>query len=260
MIATHTGCIWGMPSGLDQFAACGLLGPDIVHVHCNACTERDWTLLQRSDGKISVTPETELQMGMGHPPIERALRPGWSSASAATSSPRTPATCSPRCGWACRTRGHASTTRVNALADRPDRPRLHDPRRARVGDDGRREGARHGGRHRLADTGQAGRRDRRRTRRGPAQHARPGGPRPARSSSRRTPRTCARCSSRAGRSSATAACSHVDFAALARRVEGSRDGIIERTLADGPILPEPKPSFDDIAALLLPNLNVPANA
>jgi cytosine/adenosine deaminase-related metal-dependent hydrolase len=50
----------------------------------------------------------------------------------------------------------------------------------------------------------------------------------------------------------------VDFAALARRVEASRDGILERTLADGPILPEPKPSFDDIAALLLPNLNVPA--
>jgi cytosine/adenosine deaminase-related metal-dependent hydrolase len=48
-----------------------------------------------------------------------------------------------------------------------------------------------------------------------------------------------------------------DFAALAQRVEASRDGILERTLADGPILPDPKPSFDDIAALLLPNLNVP---
>ena len=76
MIATHTACIWGMPSGLDQFAHHGLLGPDIVHVHCNACTERDWTLLQRSDAKISVTPETEMQMGMGHPPIRRAIERG----------------------------------------------------------------------------------------------------------------------------------------------------------------------------------------
>lgn len=76
VIATHTGCIWGLPSGLDQFAHHGLLGPDIVHVHCNACTERDWQHLQRSDAKISVTPETELQMGMGHPPIARALEAG----------------------------------------------------------------------------------------------------------------------------------------------------------------------------------------
>ena len=74
-----------MPSGLDQFAHHGLLGPDIVHVHCNACTERDWTLLQRSDGKISVTPETEMQMGMGHPPIRQAIDArAASSASAAT--------------------------------------------------------------------------------------------------------------------------------------------------------------------------------
>ncbi len=76
VMATHTACIWGMPSGLDQFAACGLLGPDIVHVHCNACTERDWALLAGSEGKISVTPETELQMGMGHPPIARAIEAG----------------------------------------------------------------------------------------------------------------------------------------------------------------------------------------
>jgi cytosine/adenosine deaminase-related metal-dependent hydrolase len=76
VMATHTACIWGLPSGLDQFAHCGLLGPDIVHVHCNACTERDWQLLQRSDGKISVTPETEMQMGMGHPPIRKAIDAG----------------------------------------------------------------------------------------------------------------------------------------------------------------------------------------
>ena len=75
-MATHTACIWGMPSGLDQFAACGLLGPDIVHVHCNACTERDWRLLAGSEAKISVTPETEMQMGMGHPPIARAIEAG----------------------------------------------------------------------------------------------------------------------------------------------------------------------------------------
>jgi cytosine/adenosine deaminase-related metal-dependent hydrolase len=72
-MATHTGCVWSLPTGLDQFAAHGLLGPDIVHVHCNTCTAREWELLRASDAKISTSPETEIQMGMGHPPIRRAL-------------------------------------------------------------------------------------------------------------------------------------------------------------------------------------------
>ena len=45
--------------------------------------------------------------------------------------------------------------------------------------------------------------------------------------------------------------------ARARMLEHSREGVLERTLADGPILPEAKPSFDDLAVALLPNLNVP---
>jgi hypothetical protein len=31
-----------------------------------------------------------------------------------------------------------------------------------------------------------------------------------------------------------------------------------RSLADGPILPDPRPSFDDLAVALLPNLDVAA--
>jgi hypothetical protein len=40
-------------------------------------------------------------------------------------------------------------------------------------------------------------------------------------------------------------------------LEHSRDGVLERTLAGGPILPQSKPSFGDLAAGLQPNLNVP---
>ena len=72
-MATHTGCVWSLPTGLDQFAAHGLLGPDIVHVHCNTCSAHEWELLRASGAKISTSPETEIQMGMGHPPIRRAL-------------------------------------------------------------------------------------------------------------------------------------------------------------------------------------------
>ncbi len=73
VIATHTACVWGAPSGLAEFASHGLLGPDIVHVHCNACTAHEWELLRRSDAKISTSPETEIAMGMGRPAIRRAL-------------------------------------------------------------------------------------------------------------------------------------------------------------------------------------------
>jgi cytosine/adenosine deaminase-related metal-dependent hydrolase len=76
VMATHTACVWGAPSGLAEFAAHGLLGPDIVHVHCNACTDHEWELLRRSDGKISTSPETEIAMGMGRPVIRRALQEG----------------------------------------------------------------------------------------------------------------------------------------------------------------------------------------
>lgn len=73
VMATHTGCVWSLPTGLDQFAAHDLLGPDMVHVHCNTCTDEEWELLRQSNAKISTSPETEIQMGMGHPPIRRAL-------------------------------------------------------------------------------------------------------------------------------------------------------------------------------------------
>jgi hypothetical protein len=49
----------------------------------------------------------------------------------------------------------------------------------------------------------------------------------------------------------------VDFPRIARMLDESREGVLARTLAAGPILPDTKPSFDDLAAVLLPNLNVP---
>jgi hypothetical protein len=45
----------------------------------------------------------------------------------------------------------------------------------------------------------------------------------------------------------------VDFVRAQRLVEDSCGGILERTLADGPLLPDPRPSFKDLGAALLPN-------
>jgi cytosine/adenosine deaminase-related metal-dependent hydrolase len=51
------------------FAERGLLGDDQVHVHCNQMDDDEWRALAAADAKISVSPETELNMGMGNPVI-----------------------------------------------------------------------------------------------------------------------------------------------------------------------------------------------
>ena len=77
-VVLHTGCSWGSPvtEGIPELAHHGLLGPEQVHVHCNTLDERNFDRLAEADCKISASPETELQMGMGHPVISRALSRG----------------------------------------------------------------------------------------------------------------------------------------------------------------------------------------
>ncbi|WAJ44710.1 amidohydrolase family protein [Mycobacterium sp. Aquia_216] len=65
LTVTHTGNIWSLPSGIAELDAAGLLSPDQVHVHCNALTELEWDILARHRAKISISPESELNMGMG---------------------------------------------------------------------------------------------------------------------------------------------------------------------------------------------------
>lgn len=64
---THTGCVWSLPNGITELDAAGLIGPDQVHVHCNTLTEDEWRILARNDAKVSISVETELNMGMGRP-------------------------------------------------------------------------------------------------------------------------------------------------------------------------------------------------
>jgi cytosine/adenosine deaminase-related metal-dependent hydrolase len=77
-IVLHTGCVWGsaVTEGIPELDRHGLLGPDQVHVHCNTLDDRDLGRLAEHDCKVSSSPETELQMGMGHPVIGRALELG----------------------------------------------------------------------------------------------------------------------------------------------------------------------------------------
>jgi cytosine/adenosine deaminase-related metal-dependent hydrolase len=73
---TRTGCVWGLPNGITELDAAGLLGPDQVHVHCNTLTEGEWQVLARVGAKISISVETELNMGMGRPVFAACQRHG----------------------------------------------------------------------------------------------------------------------------------------------------------------------------------------
>ena len=76
LIATHMGCVWSMPSGLAELDAAGLLGPDQVHIHCNTLNDDEWRALARAGAKVSISVETELNMGMGRPAFEKCLQFG----------------------------------------------------------------------------------------------------------------------------------------------------------------------------------------
>jgi len=78
LLTAHTACVWGSHStmGIPQLHRHGLLDERQVHVHCNALPEDELRLLAQAGAKVSSTPETELQMGMGHPVVGRALALG----------------------------------------------------------------------------------------------------------------------------------------------------------------------------------------
>jgi cytosine/adenosine deaminase-related metal-dependent hydrolase len=78
LLVNHAGCVFGsvLCTGITEMDSLGLLGPDMVHVHCNALGDAEWDALARSGGKVSISVETELNMGFGRPVFERCRRHG----------------------------------------------------------------------------------------------------------------------------------------------------------------------------------------
>ena len=78
LVVTHTGCTWGssITGGVRELEMHGLLGDDQVHVHCNCLGDHEFDLLARNGSKVSISPETELSMGMGHPVFRQCISRG----------------------------------------------------------------------------------------------------------------------------------------------------------------------------------------
>lgn len=255
LMATHTGCVWSLPTGLDQFAVHGLLGPDIVHVHCNTCSAREWELLRASDAKISTSPETEIQMGMGHPPIATALDLGL--------------TLSLSCDVVSGNSGDMFTQMriglqfARCMANDELNARRDDPRELAYSARDALGWATIGGARALGMDDRIGSL-------APGKQADvivvgPGGDRlnmiapanpvgalvaQANASNVQTVLVGGNVVKRDGRLAG------VDVPKIGAEIGRSCGGILERVLADGPLLPEPRPSFGDLAAPLLSNFNV----
>lgn len=64
---------WQMVSWLHRL---GLLYPNTTYIHCCHFTDEEWQLVAQSDGKISIAPQVEMQMGHGWPPFLKAMQYG----------------------------------------------------------------------------------------------------------------------------------------------------------------------------------------
>lgn len=64
------------PGGVETLAELDLLGDDLNYVHGNRLTDEEFELIGDSGGSVSITPEVEMQMGMGMPPLRETLEGG----------------------------------------------------------------------------------------------------------------------------------------------------------------------------------------
>ncbi|ELY92521.1 hypothetical protein C483_07859 [Natrialba hulunbeirensis JCM 10989] len=64
------------PGGVSTLEELGLLGDDLNYVHANRLTEAEFNLIGDSGGSVSITPEVEMQMGMGMPVLRETLDGG----------------------------------------------------------------------------------------------------------------------------------------------------------------------------------------
>ena len=78
LLANHAGCVFGseLTNGVVEMDALGLLGPDMVHVHCCSFGDPEWAAIARSGGKVSISVETEMNMGFGRPVFSRCAQHG----------------------------------------------------------------------------------------------------------------------------------------------------------------------------------------
>lgn len=65
-----------LTSDIETRADLGFMHPGHVYIHCTNLTDHEMGLIANSGGKIALSPDTDIQMGMGFPPLRLALAHG----------------------------------------------------------------------------------------------------------------------------------------------------------------------------------------
>ena len=76
-ITTHVGVgSYGQDGKLEEFGAAGLLGPDTTYIHCTTLNDTEIQMIVDSGGTVSLAAPVEMMMGHGLPPIQKFLDRG----------------------------------------------------------------------------------------------------------------------------------------------------------------------------------------
>jgi cytosine/adenosine deaminase-related metal-dependent hydrolase len=67
-------CVENLFKDVEHLAQRKLLADDMILIHCTFNTDREWELMEEFGVSVGVCPETEMQMGMGFPPIVKATQ------------------------------------------------------------------------------------------------------------------------------------------------------------------------------------------
>lgn len=78
LCCSHTGAPKGtvLSNGIRERYDRGLMLPGHVYIHCPSLTYREWQLIAETGGKVSLAPETNMQMAMGMPPFRACMDHG----------------------------------------------------------------------------------------------------------------------------------------------------------------------------------------
>ena len=82
-ISTHVGVgSYGLDSKVQEMGEAGLLGPDTTYIHCTTLNDTEIQMIVDTGGTVSLASPVEMMMGHGMPPIQkfldRGLRPSLS--------------------------------------------------------------------------------------------------------------------------------------------------------------------------------------
>lgn len=78
LCCSHTGPFMNtrMCNGLSELHDHGLMLPGHVYIHCTGLSDHEMGLIAETGGKVSIATETEMQMGMGLPPVRACINHG----------------------------------------------------------------------------------------------------------------------------------------------------------------------------------------